>query len=107
EAEQRASTRLAQLMKALERDEPSDDEQAGESEGEGNDGDGPSLAETLQRLAELKLLRLMQEEINRQTVDLDQQRQKNGELSDSELDTLNELSREQGRLAELILEFEQ
>ena len=52
-----------------------------------------------------QLLKLMQQEINRQTAELEQQRLQNGELTDGQLQLLRELSDEQGRLAELILKF--
>jgi hypothetical protein len=53
-------------------------------------------------LAELKLLRLMQEEINRRTAEIEAQRNAGGITPETEQELL-ELAAEQGRLAELML----
>jgi hypothetical protein len=53
-------------------------------------------------LAELKLLRLMQQEINRRTTEIEDQR-RSGALSPELEQELIELSAEQGRLADLML----
>ena len=100
-AERNALLRLQQLQQALEQDDASGDD----GQGQGDSGGQQPPGDAIQRLAELKLLKLMQQEINRQTTELEQQRLQNGELTDGQLQLLRELSDEQGRLAELILKF--
>jgi len=102
--ERNALVRLEQLQKALKRDnsqadKPPDGQQPG--------GEGPQSppSDAIQRLAELKLLKLMQEEINRRTIELEDQRKHDGGLSDEELEALDDLATEQGRLADLTLDL--
>jgi hypothetical protein len=56
-------------------------------------------------LAALKLLQLLQGEINRRTQELEAVRQRQGSLDDEQLRLLESLSSEQGRLAEMVLEM--
>jgi len=100
--ERNALVRLKQLQKAMKRD--------GSQTGEPQDGQKPAgegsqspPADAIQRLAELKLLRLMQEEINRRTIELEEKR--NGAITDEELEALDDLATEQGRLAGLTLDL--
>jgi hypothetical protein len=58
-------------------------------------------------LAEVKLLRAMQAEINRRTAELESQRQPDGTLPKSAADQLAALGEEQGRVAELALKLVQ
>ena len=55
-------------------------------------------------LAELKLLLLMQQEVNARTIDLDRARQQDG-LTDQQQQELRDLRVEQGRLADLVLDL--
>jgi hypothetical protein len=103
QAERNALLRLQQLREALKRDRPSGgDDQDSKA---GNQGPQQPPGDAIQRLAELKLLKLMQEEINRQTVELEESRLRNGKLTDDETATLKELAEEQGRLAQLLLDL--
>ena len=101
-----AMARLGDLIEALKKDAPSQDpppdapppgqsppEQAGE--------------DAIQRLAELKLLRSMQVEVNRQTAELGEVLERNGPEAEAALRRLDELAVEQGRLADLMLELSQ
>jgi hypothetical protein len=99
QAQQLALTRLGQLLQALQQEPGAEDPPPGD----GDQGNQPSLAEALQRLAELKLLRLMQQDVNQQTAELETLRQSTGQLNDEQRQRLDELSAEQGRLAELML----
>lgn len=56
-------------------------------------------------LAALKLLQLLQGEINRRTQELETTRQRQGSLDDEQLRLLESLSAEQGRLAEMVLDM--
>ena len=49
----------------------------------------------------------MQEEVNRRTLELEQQRQMSGMLTDAQADELVDLSEQQGKLAEMILNLVQ
>jgi hypothetical protein len=97
-----AMARLANLIEALKKDAPSqdpppDDESPPEQAGE----------DAIQRLAELKLLRSMQIEVNRQTAELGEVLERTGPEAEAALRRLDELAVEQGRLADLMLELSQ
>jgi hypothetical protein len=101
-AERTALLRLQQLQQALQRE---DSAEGDDGQGSGGSGGQQPPGDAIQRLAELKLLRLMQQEINRQTAELEQQRLKHGELTDDQTQLLQDLSDEQGRLAELVIKL--
>jgi hypothetical protein len=102
--EQNALARLQQLQQALRRDDPPAGEPP-EGDQPGGEGPQPPPGDAIQRLAELKLLKLMQQDINRRTIELDAKRARNETLSDEELQTLEDLAREQGQLADLALDL--
>lgn len=101
-----ALDRLERLAEALKTD-PSENEQqpgeAGQQPGQSQQPPGDGIA----AMAELKLLKLMQEELNHRTALLEAGRQSQGALSAEQEQELNELSQEQGRLAELLLSLGQ
>lgn len=104
QAQTAALNRLNQLLAALKpaEKEPGDEpENNAGGQGGGNQNDPPP-AGRVQALAELKLLKLLQLEINRRTIELEEVRAKGKNLSDEQLAQLEELGREQGRLADLI-----
>lgn len=105
QSERAAHTRLRQLQEALKRDNSQTD-QPPSSKNPGGDGPKPPPpADAVQRLAELKLLKLMQMEINRRTMELEEIRRREGTLSEEQLDILKDLSAEQGRLADLAMDL--
>lgn len=98
-----ALARLEQLLAALEPDEgsstePQDPPEAG---GDQNQGNQP----TLQNLAELKLLKLIQETINQRTAELEEARRKAGQLTEEQAGEVDALAQEQGQLADRVLEM--
>lgn len=100
--EEDALRRLTQLRDALKPDEgasqePQDDVQ----QPPGQNGNAPALS--IQNLAELKLLKLMQEEVQRQTAELEKIREQAGELNAEQLQRLEGLASEQGKLADMVL----
>jgi chromosome segregation ATPase len=99
-AQQGALNRLKQLHQSLQRD-TSSGEEAGPGPGQGPPPQMPP-GNPVQRLAELKLLKSMQEEINRRTAELEQMRPVEGPLPDEMERTLGELAQEQRELAELV-----
>jgi hypothetical protein len=103
QSEQAALTRLEQLLAALK----SDDSAAGKDMPPPNEQENPPVAQSppgdlAGAMAELKLLKLLQEEINRRTAELEDFRTKNGQLSPTEEEELASLAREQGRLADMV-----
>lgn len=100
-----ALDRLERLAEALQTD-PSQDrppESPSEQESDQSPQQQRPPADGITSLAELKLLKLMQEELNQRTAALEEARQQQGELTREQQTQLAELSQEQGRLAELLL----
>jgi len=100
-----AHARLRQLQEALKRDDSQTSEPPESKNGGGGGSKQPPPADAVQRLAELKLLKLMQLEINRRTRELEEVRRRKGRLSEEQLDVLRDLSVEQGRLADLAMDL--
>ncbi|HAY82831.1 MAG TPA: hypothetical protein DCY79_23730, partial [Planctomycetaceae bacterium] len=108
QAQANALVRLNQLKEALKPDLKEGPQQPPQQQqgGEGGQNQQPP-ADGIQRLAELKLVKLLQEEVNRRTLELEQQRQMSGMLTDAQADELVDLSEQQGKLAEMILNLVQ
>lgn len=110
--QRQAITRLLALVQALQQEPPTQDTTA-DSDQMDNDASDPPSEDLLQRLAELKLLRLLQIEVNRQTAELADKLDKHDPDHDHEpqmeaaLRRLEELAIEQGRLADFVLEMSQ
>ncbi|MBN2474133.1 MAG: hypothetical protein JXB62_05980 [Pirellulales bacterium] len=112
QAQQHAMQRLDLLREALEPEPPEDGPDNGQntgSGGAGGDGGGkpgqgapPGAA---QRLAELKLLRLLQQELNLRTEQLQETVTAAGAVTEEQHTQFAELSREQGQLADLVLQL--
>lgn len=101
ESEQVALRRLQQLIEALKQETPKPNGNEPPSPGELGDL-APEAAVRL--LAELKLLKLMQSEIRRRTIELEEQRLSTGApWTEQQLRELMELASEQGRLSDLML----
>lgn len=102
-AQTAALERLEQLLAALKKDPPPDQPQEPKKEGgEGGPGGGGNQQAAIQRLAELKLLKSIQEQINRRTAALEEARKQNPDLSPDQQREYAALSEEQGRLAGIV-----
>ena len=106
--EEASRLRLQQMITALLPDPPPDDSDSSSDSGGAGQGDQqpqppPPSPRDLQMLAQLKLLRQMQTEVQRRTLQLDQWRQTPGGLTAEREQELTHLAREQGDLAQLVL----
>ncbi|MBW3597595.1 MAG: hypothetical protein KY475_10005 [Planctomycetes bacterium] len=98
-----ALDRLDRLAEALKDDPAPQGEQESPSGQEPGEQQQRPPSDGIAAMAELKLLKLMQEELNQRTAALDEAREQQGELTPEQEQQLAELSAEQGRLAELLL----
>lgn len=100
-AQANALRRVDQLLEALKQDEQEADPQ------QANTGQGPGAGQrppgdAVPMIAQLKLLKLLQQEINMRTQMLEEQLGAKDKLSEDENREYNRLSREQGMLADLV-----
>ncbi|MBI2824870.1 MAG: hypothetical protein HYX69_09305 [Planctomycetia bacterium] len=100
-AESSALARLEQLLAALAPEEGRPQEPSEGQAGEGQGGGGQQQG-AVRSVAELKLLKLIQEQINRRTQALDEARRESIELSAEQEREYAALSQEQGKLADMI-----
>jgi hypothetical protein len=100
-AEQAALAHLEQILAALKSDEPKP--AASPPPGDAQPQPGTNSAQSEASLAELKLLKSLQEAINARTAELEAQRSKAGRLTPEENEELALLARQQGRLADIVL----
>lgn len=109
EAERRALARLVQLSEALQPETPKEGEPPPEENSASqNEGGNPAQkppAEESRRLAELKMLKLLQVEVYDGTRALEERRRRTGTLTPQEQMSLEQLSVEQGKLAEMLTEL--
>jgi len=108
QAEAVALARLQQLLQALNPPEdpeaqPQPQQPPGGQGGAGGEQNGSD--DGISRIAELNLLKLLQEEINRRTTALEKTRNKAGELPPAQQQEQDDLAVEQGQLAELLLKL--
>jgi hypothetical protein len=102
-AEQAALMSLEQLLAALEPEEPA----AANPEqppGDAQNPPSPAPEAGIRSLAELKLLKLMQEALNRSTDEM-RRAAEAGKLTPAQLQELAALAEEQGRLADMVLDL--
>jgi hypothetical protein len=101
DAERAALARLEQILVALKTEEPrmTGQDAAGDEQPRPQAEAGDSAGMT----AELKLVRLLQQAINDRTARLEAARQQAGTLKSDEQQELDTLSREQGRVADIVL----
>jgi hypothetical protein len=103
DAEKQALTYLEQILEALRPDsQPPSASPPGEDEQQ-QPMPQRSPGNLAGVMAELKLLKLLQEQINRRTLELEAKRAKGAPLSAEEEQELNILARQQGRLADMVL----
>jgi hypothetical protein len=103
-AQQAAADRFAQLLEALKND-PSQQGEAPEESGGGGQGGGQQggpQRDGIPPIAQLKMLRSLQLEINERTRELDTTRQRQNGLSPGQEKELESLGAEQGTLADLV-----
>lgn len=103
QAQRIALLRLKQLYEALRQDSPAGNPPDQQNPPQEQPPQNAPLGDAIQTLAELKLLKSMQEEINRRTKELESSRGSGGSLTDEQVSELNDLTAEQGTLAELLL----
>jgi hypothetical protein len=102
-AERAALLHLEQILNALRTDEmpPAGGSPPSEPNGEPQAGKGAFGGS----MAELKLLQLLQEAINGRTAELELRRARQGSLTMDQQQELDSLARQQGRLADMVLEL--
>jgi hypothetical protein len=106
QAEQKALRRYNQLIEALKpRKKPPGGQQQGGQEGGGSGGgSGGQQQQDSHSLAELVLIKLMQEDVSARTKELDATR-KRGSLTPAESEEFQRLGEEQGKLADMLLDL--
>jgi DNA repair exonuclease SbcCD ATPase subunit len=104
--QQAAIERLGNLLDALKPDQQEGDAGEPGGGGQGGAGAGGGGGGRVTSLVELKLLKTMQEDLYRRTVELHEARQRRGDdMTEEMLAELTELAQEQGRLAQLLLDL--
>ena len=102
QAQQRAITRLLQLRDALKPD-AAGEQQPPDAQPPKQPPSTQPQADAIRRLAELKLLKSLQEELNRRTGELETLRVRQGSLTVEQVREVAELAQQQGRLADLMM----
>lgn len=108
QAQERAIDLIAHAVEALKRtprDQPQQPPEENGEEGEQPGQQNGSGGDASQMLAEMKLLKWMQDDVNRRTKALDEAHRDAGELSPEAQSEYRELSEQQGLIAELILKL--
>lgn len=112
-AQGRALARLDQILQALAPDQqpqpqqPEEPEQQQDPAQQGENQSGPSQGDSIRSVAELKLLKLLQDDLNARTRELAEALRGVSNPEPAQQQELLELSAEQGRLADLLLELTQ
>lgn len=97
-AEQAALDRMAALSAALEQPEPADGQTAATTGGRGSGG---PEAERISQLAQLKVLKSLQEDLNRRTAEFARTHEGRDELTPDEQQQAEQLALQQSQLADL------
>ena len=105
-AQKRAQQRLQQLLDALKMDEGAQLRAAGSSKGSGEGGQR-AVGDGIPPLAQLKLLRALQAEVNARTSEFATQHPDEKKLTAAEKKELEAIQREQREVAELVEEYTQ
>ena len=107
EPQRHALARLEQLLAALEPDKP-DDQQAQQDDGSGSGAQGGGQqGEALPDTAQLKLLKMLQLDLNERTRNLADRLQQGGAARDEAARALVRVGEEQGKLADLVRNLSQ
>ena len=104
QAQQDALGRLSQLLEALKPEEPTNEPDAAAG-GAGGAGQGGAPGGGVQTLAELKLLKLLQEEVNLRTRQLEETIGRVDRITDQQRLQYTELGQQQRRLADLLMQL--
>lgn len=108
--QQQALRRLKQVLDALQplaSDKPQDKKDSNDKKNGGGEGPPPKPpADQVRALSELVLLKLMQQDVQRRTQEIDSQVKSTGATTPEQSRELADLSAEQGRLADLLVKFE-
>lgn len=102
---ERAARRLGQLLAALDLDSPLESEPGGDEGGAGGQekpGGQKPPSDGIPSLAQLKMLKLMQEDINLRTRELEEKYGEKGMLAEAERQEYARLSTEQGQVHDLL-----
>jgi hypothetical protein len=104
-AERNALRRFEQLLESLQPDKPEPGEQQKNAEGQGGEQGGQQQppGDGIPSLAQLKMLKLLQQEINERTQELQQQFARTSELTPQQQQEYRTLGEEQSQLADLVL----
>jgi hypothetical protein len=110
QAQQNVMRRLDLLLEVL-KPEPPENNQSKPNANAGNKtpasaNQAAKPPQSIENLAELKLLKMLQEEINRRTADLGETVGPEGKPTDQQRKEYSELAEEQARLAEMILKMQ-
>ena len=102
--QQAALKRIEQLLQALADDGDGDQQQEGDPQAgeQGEEGGGEKQGQKSRDIAELKLLKLMQEDLQRRTEQIRQAAAQRGALTPENVRELAQLSDEQGQLADMV-----
>jgi hypothetical protein len=103
DAERAALTYLEQILNALKNDDAPP--AVGSPKGEPNGEQQPGPGDFGGSMAEIKLLKFLQEAINARTGELESRRARQGSLTADQQQELDSLARQQGRLADMVLEL--
>jgi hypothetical protein len=104
-AEQAALKRFVDLVEALKPDEDKPDDQQQQQEEEGGGGGGSQSAppqDGVPNIAQLKMLKLLQQDLIERTANLAKIRRDRGKLTEAEQRELQQLAQEQLNLADLV-----
>lgn len=96
---------FALLLDSLQQDKDSGRKQGGEQGEQGQGGGGGGGADGIPNIAQIKLLKLLQTQLKARTVALAKLRGEEGNFDDQRQKDLADLSRRQGKLADMVLEL--
>jgi hypothetical protein len=100
-SERNALARLTQLLEAF----ADDGKQSEEKQSAGGGKGGGSGGQKTRDISELKLVKLLQQDISRRTAELEQQLPGGGNLTDAQQGEFERLRQEQGKLADLVFDL--
>ncbi|WP_435005247.1 DUF4175 family protein [Tundrisphaera lichenicola] len=101
QAEKRAAGRFQQLIDSLKPDKPKGG-QGQQQQGGGGQGGSPQGGDGIPASAQIKMLKLLQEEINERTDSFDELRRRQKELDPEQTAALDKLHEDQGTLADIV-----
>ncbi|MFO0945120.1 MAG: DUF4175 family protein [Planctomycetota bacterium] len=102
-----AISQFALLLDSLQQDKDGGRKKGGEQgeQGQGGGGGGGGGADGIPNIAQIKLLKLLQTQLKSRTVALAKLRGPDGKFTDDQRKDIEDLSRRQGKLADMVLEL--